>query len=396
MRDLIKKILSEKVANPEIDEARISKYNEQDILDTACQYETMRDFMKNHKNLYQAAWRKNLLLKIKNVCKYKILGNLFERMIYMYIWEENVNAVYFGLTCDEDRRYEEHAGDLGMSNVETAPGCDVGSTSAVRKFIKENGPFDRYVAITDGYIPARLAAVGEMCLINHYRNDPEWKDKIIVVNRSQGGELGGKCSVSFKNLFKHSEMILKELIQSSQELELKHPKIYKYWSSDPSKKKMMNKRLGTRFFEDAPYTVEEILSLVSNYNNKEEFSQKEKRAFSSAKRQKMLDILFPEDKTYENLETGESYDNLIDVSKKMNINLEDLFNTVKRGQEKKYNLNLSQTKNITESLIRRILKEETEGISSFIDELSNAFDISDELKDESDNDKDNIQVIKQD
>ena len=32
--------------------------------------------------------------------------------------------------------------------------------------------------------------------------------------------------------------------------------------------------------------------------------------------------------------------------------------------------------------IRRILKEETEGISSFVDELSNAFDISDELKDE--------------
>ena len=32
--------------------------------------------------------------------------------------------------------------------------------------------------------------------------------------------------------------------------------------------------------------------------------------------------------------------------------------------------------------IRRILKEETEGISSFINELSDVFDISDELKDE--------------
>jgi hypothetical protein len=68
MRDLIKNILLEKIANSEIDEARISKYTENDILDTACKYDTMRDFMKNHKNIYQAAWRKDLLLKIKNVC----------------------------------------------------------------------------------------------------------------------------------------------------------------------------------------------------------------------------------------------------------------------------------------------------------------------------------------
>jgi len=367
MRDLIKNILLEKITNSEIDEARISKYTENDILDTACKYDTMRDFMKNHKNIYQAAWRKDLLLKIKNVCNYRTLGNLFERMIYMYIWEENIKAVYFGLTCDEDRRYEEHAGDVGiMKNVEVAPNCDFGSTSAVRKFIQENGLFDRYVAITDGYIPARVAAAAEMCLIDHYRNDPEWKDNIIVVNRSKGGELGGRCSVNFQNLFKHSELILKELIQTPEELLLKHPRIHKYWSKDPSRKKMMNKRLGTRFFIDAPYSIEEILNIVSEYNNREEFSQKDRRAFLSAKRQKMLDILFPENETYKNLKTGESYDNLIDVSKKMNVNLEDLFNTVKRGQEKKYNINLTSDlepqENLLESLIKKILKEETEEI----------------------------------
>jgi len=93
-RDLIKNLLKnqlfEQNTNIEIDEAGKSKYTEEDLIDSACQYKTMGDFIKNDRNKYQAARYRDILLKIRSKCKYKYVGNLIQRMVYMYIWEKNI------------------------------------------------------------------------------------------------------------------------------------------------------------------------------------------------------------------------------------------------------------------------------------------------------------------
>ena len=375
IRNLLKNKLFEQSTSAEIDEAGRAKYTEKDLIDSACQYKTMGEFIQKDRNKYQAARNRDILLKIRSKCKYKFVGNLMQRMVYMYIWETNIHAVYFGLTCDEDRRYEEHVGEL--DDVEVSPSCKKGSNSAVRDFIKEHGTFDRYLPITDGYINAILAAAGEMCLIDHYRNDEEWKDKIIVVNRSKGGELGGRCSVNFGKLLKDSEKILSHSFESSEEYRQKFPKDFEYWTKTSQRKKMMNQKLNKRFFEDAPYSIGELVSLIQNYNNETQFEQNHPRAFKSAKRNKIVDVAFPKNKVFKNIKTNQTYDNLKGVVEDLGVDFEDALNVFKRNQGLiKYNIELVDTNSINESLnlkklIKTFLKEETSS-----DDLRKGIDIA--------------------
>ena len=117
MKDLIRNILKEKTSRKskesiyesELDEVgRPRIYSDEEVLERACKYKNARDFSKNDDKYYAAALRRRMMLKIRGTCGYRSLGNLYSRMLYMYIWENNINAVYFGLTCDEDRRYNEH------------------------------------------------------------------------------------------------------------------------------------------------------------------------------------------------------------------------------------------------------------------------------------------------
>ena len=367
MKEFIRRLLKEKVHEKELDEVgRPRVYTDDIILDKACQYKNARDFRNNDLPFYNAAIRNKLMLKIKSNCGYKALGNLYSRMIYMYIWESNVNAVYFGLTCDEDRRYLEHtkAEEELLSNVETAPNCKVGSNSAVNKFIQEHGTFDRYQPITDGYIDAEIAALVEMCLIDHFRNDPEWKEKIKVVNRSKGGELGGRCFSNARKVIKDSENILKHEVKSPEDFEKMFPTAFKYWSKDPQRKRIINQSLKYRLFDDAPYSKDEILNIVRNYDQLEKFKEENKRAFLSAKRNQMLDILFPTDKVFFNKDSKKTFYTLKDLNQELNVNFEDLYNDFKRGKgEQKYNVSMVSPNEIQISenkfLIKKILKEES-------------------------------------
>ena len=363
IRNLLKNQLFEQNTNTEIDEAGKSKYTEEDLIDSACQYKTMGEFIKNDRNKYQAARNRDILLKIRSKCKYKYVGNLMQRMVYMYIWEKNINAVYFGLTCDEDRRYEEHVGEL--DDVEVSPSCRKGANSAVRDFIKEHGTFDRYMPITDGYINAIVAAAGEMCLIDHYRNDEEWKDKIIVVNKSKGGELGGRCSVNFGKLLKDSDKILSHSFQDAEEYRQKFPKDFEYWAKTGQRKKMMNQKLNKRFFEDAPYSMNELVNLIKDYDSETEFEQNNPRAFKSAKRNKILDIIFPKNRVFRYIDTDQTFDNLKGVVEDLGVDFEDALNVFKRNQGRsKYNIELVDINEVNEGydlkkLIKTFLKEET-------------------------------------
>jgi len=372
MKDLIRNILREKTSTKsntsiyegELDErGRPRIYSDEDVLERACQYKNARDFSKNDEKYYAAALRRRMMLKIRGACGYKPLGNLYSRMLYMYIWEKNINAVYFGLTCDEDRRYNEHTKEEKeiLDEMDVAPNCKIGNKSGVQNFIKQHGNFDRYFNISNGYIDAETAAYGEMCLIDHFKTDPEWADKIIVVNRTKGGELGGRCFASARKMAQDVKKILEKQYNTPEELEKGDPKMFAYWAKNSNTQRTLNQGLNKRFFPDAPYSKDEILSVAINYYDENKFKEENEKAYKSARRNKMLDILFPPGFVYVNSDNGKTYNNLKEVSDGLKVDFFDLFNDMKRGQgELDYGITLKPKNEINENVLRKIIKEETE------------------------------------
>jgi hypothetical protein len=375
MRNFIKKILLEEISKKskeliyetELDEVgRPRIYSDEDVLERACQYSNAREFKNSEdKNYYAAALRRGLMLKIRAKCKYTALGNLYSRMLYMYIWEKNVNAVYFGLTCDEDRRYNEHTKEEQdiLNKMDVGANCKTGRNSAVKDFIKKHGYHDRYIDVSNGYISAELAAYGEMCLIDHFRNDPEWKGKIEVVNKSKGGELGGRCFANARRMIQDVNLVLDNQFGTPEEFQQKYPKEFEYWSENKPRQKAFNQGMKKRFFPDAPYSKDEILSIAMNYNSEDKFREDGGNAYKAARRNKMLDILFPSNSVYYDLKNDKKYNTLKDVSDDLKVDFFDLFNDMKRGQgELDYGITLKPKNEINESILKRIIKEETEEV----------------------------------
>lgn len=334
-------------------------YTEEIVIEKGCEYKNVRDFKLNARSFYDAAIRDGYLLKIKSKCKYRPLGNLYNRMIYMYIWEKNANAVYFGLTCDEDRRYGEHTSEEIniLSKIETCPSCKIGNKTGVKKFTELYGNFDRYVAISE-YLPAELAASAEMCLIEYYRTNEDWKDNLIVVNRTRGGELGGRCSSNARKLITDTQNILKKYIKTSEEFEKIFPTAFKYWANTPSRKKLMNQNLNFRLFKDAPYGKNEILDIAKNYDDLKTFENENRKVFLSAKRKKMLDIIFPQDLIFYNKNNGEYFNTLKKLSENLNLNFNDLYFDFERNlNDIKHNIVLNNVNEINETkiLIEKLL-----------------------------------------
>jgi len=337
MKDLIRRILEQ-----EVDEGAKPKYTEEEIMTSGCRYKTKRDFLKNEPNIYRAAYNRDLLFKITQDCKYKPLGNLYNRMLYMYVWNSgDVKAVYFGLTCDEDRRFREHTSEYNeMDEVETSPGCKVGSSS-VNKFIQQYGKYDNYYQLTDGYIKAEIAALLEMCAIAHFREDSEWKGNVIVVNRTKGGELGSRCNRNARPIIKDADNILKKQITSSEIFAKEFPTASKYWSEKPQRKKIMNKQLKFRLFDDAPYRKEEILKLVNDYNSFDSFMSDHRKAAISLRRKKMGDILFPKENVFYNKKNEKTYNTFKEVVDDLKLDfIEDYFIFERGTNEEKLGIKL--------------------------------------------------------
>ena len=66
---------------------------------------------------------------------------------------------------------------------------------------------------------------------------------------------------------------------------------------------------------------------------------------------------------YVNLDNDKTYNNLKEVSDDLNVDFFDLFNDMKRGQgELDYGITLKPKNEINESILKKIIKEETEEI----------------------------------
>jgi hypothetical protein len=304
--------------------------------------------------------------EIKKTCNYRVLGNLYNRMVYMYVWVDKIKAVYFGLTCDEEKRYKQHVFNTSLGEVETTPGCRIGD-SAVRDFINQHGPYDDYYDISKGYVVAEKAAAIEKLGIAYFRKVPEFSG-FTVVNKTDGGELGGRYSLNARQAITDAAKIIEDKIENPEQLKSKYPDLSDYWVKTPDRKRIFNKQLKRRFFEDAPYEINELLDIVKDYDSFTSLKISDKRAARSLSgRKKMMGIVFPTEKIFYDEDDKKMFNTLKEVSEHLNVNFVDLFHDFLKGMsEMKYHVRLitideyeqikSEENKIVESVLKRILK----------------------------------------
>ena len=323
MKDLIKRILEQ-----EVDEGRKEIHTKEDIINIACQYDTRRDFAKNHDYLAKKAYRLKFMDDIVKICNYRNLGNLYNRMVYMYLWVDKIKALYIGLTCDEEKRFKQHVFKTSLGDLEMAPGCPVGD-SAVRDFINEHGPYDYYFDISKGYVDAEHAASIEKLGIAFFRQAAENLDEFsgwTVVNKTDGGELGGRYSLNARQAIIDAKKIIEDNIENPKDLMSKYPEVSDYWNKNRDRKRILNKELKRRFFEDAPYEINELLNIVKKYNSFEELEVADRRAAKSLKlRKKMIPIVFPQDKIFYDKLEGGVFNTLKEVSEFLKVDFINLY-----------------------------------------------------------------------
>lgn len=378
MKNLIRQILKEKSReklNSELEEGRPQIYSDDEIKTIACNYKTRRDFMQNDKKIFYVAKNRKLLNDLSQTCNWKTLGNKYMRMVYMITWPYPNSAVYVGLTCDIDKRTREHADACFME-------FDEDTKKDIRKkdrYIKEHG-MGEMNPLTD-YITSDGASCLETAFIKELRKLQEKYNYFKVLNseRSTGGELG-HCKADARDIIQDFNQIMSLKIRTDKELESKLPDVYDFYKDNKSRQSALNRKYATSkhdvLFPNARKETFYLLNRIKNYDNKEDFKKERYDDFRSAARQIKFPIIFPEPNYYVNLSNNKEYKNLKEVSDDLKVPFDVLYKSLLSGNaQEKYNIiNSKDKKYVSESKVRKILKEiATENeISKGIDVVVNA------------------------
>ena len=133
--------------------------------EVASKYRSRSDFQRGDYNVYRRAYDNEWL---DEICNHMVkIGNLYKRLIYVFEFSEN--SVYIGLTCDSDRRMNEH----------------LMSKTSVYKHIKKTGLSPSYKELTE-YINSEEASVLEINYVEEYK-----KKGFNILNIVKAGGLGG-------------------------------------------------------------------------------------------------------------------------------------------------------------------------------------------------------------
>jgi len=134
-----------------------------------CQKESLKfnsrnEFRKNSSYIYG----KSLIYGwIDEICSHmKCMGDLYKRCIYVYEFSDNY--AYIGLTCDLDRRFNEHL-----------------RKGSVYEHIQKNNNY-KFKKLSE-YIDVYLSKILEEDYVNKYKNN-DWK----ILNKCKTGGTGGK------------------------------------------------------------------------------------------------------------------------------------------------------------------------------------------------------------
>jgi len=131
----------------------------------AFKYKSKSEFQNENYNVYRRAYDNGW---IDSICTHMgPKGNIFKRRIYVYIFDDGF--FYVGLTCNSERRKEEH--------LKT-------NTSVYKHITKTNSKYE-YIELSD-YVSVNEAINNEKYFLEKYINDG-----LKPLNRNKTGGLGG-------------------------------------------------------------------------------------------------------------------------------------------------------------------------------------------------------------
>lgn len=148
-------------------------YTNRELAASDCTSRT--EYNKKYKRAYLISVKSNELNEFALKYNWKTFGDLYHRMIYVYVFEK-YKKVYVGLSYNEERRKNEH---LNKSSKKTA----------VYKFIENNElNIDDYIYIklTD-YIDVNEAVIKEAEYMDYYIS----LGYDLLCDRKKAGQLGG-------------------------------------------------------------------------------------------------------------------------------------------------------------------------------------------------------------
>lgn len=146
-----------------------SVYTDEYLINLASKYKTMFNFFKEHKNEYEAIYRRGEnFIKLATGHLIKIISSK-KRCIYCITFSDN--AVYIGLSANMEGRIHQH--------LEIDEGT-------VDKYIKNNLVTVKEVKMIEPYMDAELVGEKEIYYIQKYKDDG-----YKIINKHRGGSLGG-------------------------------------------------------------------------------------------------------------------------------------------------------------------------------------------------------------
>lgn len=156
-------------------------WNKENTHIEALKYNTKSDFAKKSKGAYNSALKNGWLTEI---CNHMIeLGSIYKR--YNYVYEFDDNHVYIGLTCNIDRRNNEH------NNSNNSP---------VFRHIMKTGLSPKL--ISDDLKPVHKAKEIEINTILLYEQNG-W----VLLNSCKGGGIGSGIKSKWNNETCHQEAL---------------------------------------------------------------------------------------------------------------------------------------------------------------------------------------------
>jgi predicted GIY-YIG superfamily endonuclease len=170
--------------------------------EVALNYDNKKDFRNNESTAAMLISRNNWNELTQHMKK---LSTIKERVIYAFEFQDK--HVYVGLTCNPEKRYDEHLSE---------------ERSQVYKHIKKTNSNYLFKILTDKPIPMELAGQQETNILNEYINNG-W----IILNKAKTGSLGGmrpiwtydkckeealkyNCPIKLRKNLKHGIQVMKQ------------------------------------------------------------------------------------------------------------------------------------------------------------------------------------------
>lgn len=237
-------------------------------------YKYLYDFCMENKKCYEKC-KKNGWLSDFTWLKKKVDDNELCRLVYVY--EFNNNVAYVGLTNDLKRRHNQHMGNKSMFGVQ--------ENDAVYRYCTDNAiPFVEPKILEDK-LSINEARKKEREWINFYK-----KHGWYMLNKTNGGEIGGCCLKSSK--VNDKEFILSEAkkYKSMAEIRKKNRTLY-----NRIYKQNLNAICFPYVKRTKPYVYTEqfIKQIVEKYPSKKLLREKEARVYQYLWEYGLLETYYP-------------------------------------------------------------------------------------------------------